>query len=432
MDEDDLDFGEAVEAAWMEFRQRLSGRLAMMTGHDVFGLEVEVGAESGELSGASPYLQFAAWGEGMIRAEAVSNGYLDQRYRLTPDRESRLVELGWQAPTCAEPEEPDEGSANFWVDLPTAEAGRLATMAVGALREVYGCAHPSFLGAEDDPLAARTDFTQDDDPEPTVPADSDELAVLVDRTLASMFEEPLGRDPEGDVPIVAGASVLFVRIARDKPAVDLYCELVLGVRDRARAAVELDLLNGSHEIARFRLRDDVVVMEHRLLAWPFAASQLRLAIGLMLHGLDDTARALATRLGGHRFAEPAPPLSRLAPDLAVDRDDDHPGMVALLELLHQDPPTLRMVSALFGGDVELIAGQLSRVRCGAQRLDGHDQDLVVGVLRRALRVAALELADARDRGKSSGARATRVSRQLSLLPEAQPGFEVVDPRAFGL
>jgi hypothetical protein len=107
-------------------------------------------------------------------------------------------------------------------------------------------------------------------------------------------------------------------------------------------------------------------------------------------------------------------------------------MVALLELLHQDPPTPRMVSALFGGDVELIAGQLSRVRCGAQRLDGHDQDLVVGVLRRALRVAALELADARDRGKSSGARATRVSRQLSLLPEAQPGFEVVDPRAFGL
>ena len=44
--------------------------------------------------------------------------------------------------------EPDEGSANFFVDLELRESDRLAVMAVRTLIEIFGCLHPSFLSAD--------------------------------------------------------------------------------------------------------------------------------------------------------------------------------------------------------------------------------------------------------------------------------------------
>ena len=248
----------------------------------------------------------------MVRAEVASNAFLDERCRLGDAEQVQLIELGWSAPTYGVDDEIDGGSPNFFVDVERREADRLAVMVVGALRNAFGCAHPAFLdadGLEIDPDAATPVAPAGEEPDEPVavfPDSQDELRELVDRALAVMYEEPLKHDGDGDVPIVAGRSVLYVRVLADRPAVELFAELVVDVTDRDRAAGEMAILNRSHPVAKFYLRDDRVLMTYAIHAWPFAPAQLRVAVSYLCEGLDDLARDAAARVGGRRFLDAAP------------------------------------------------------------------------------------------------------------------------------
>ena len=140
------------------------------------------------------------------------------------------------------------------------------------------------------------------------------------------------------MPIVVGRSVLYVRVLTDRPAVELFAELVVGVEDVGRAAQEVAILNRSHPVAKFCLRDDRVVMSYALHAWPFAPAQLRVAVRQLSEGLDDLARDVAARVRGQRFLDPVP--DREAPS----------ALVGLLELLYEGPAKPRLVAALFDND----------------------------------------------------------------------------------
>src|SRR4051794_13297620 len=102
-------------------------------------VEMEVGADDDDLEGAAPYLQYMGWGGDLVRAEVVSNYYLDERFGLTDRGEALLGDLGWLAPTYDADAEADSGSANFHLDLEVREADRLAVTSVRVLREVFGC-----------------------------------------------------------------------------------------------------------------------------------------------------------------------------------------------------------------------------------------------------------------------------------------------------
>ena len=233
------------------------------------------------------------------------------------------------------------------------------------------------------------------------------------------------------MPVVAGKSVIFVRVVGDRPAVDLYAELVSRLRDHDRALTEVAILNRNHPGAKFYLRDDQVIMAHRIHAWPFAPAQLRLVLAQLCEDVDDIARDLATRIGGFRFTESestesteptAPAVAGVAgvpvSDVVADPDDAHPSMVGLLELLLDGPLAPGVVATMFGGDAELITSQIARLRSGAQPCGEHEPEAVVALLRQALRLVVEAQAARESFGRSRSSARSR-SRQLALLPEPE-------------
>ena len=317
-----------VEGAWTRFRARLADEIAALEDDDCLFLELQVGIDDGEFPGAAPYVQFQGWGGDLVRAEVVGNAYLDERFRLSADDEERLVEMGWSAPTYGIDDEPDSGSVNFHTDREVREADLLAVMSVRALREVFGCAHPVFLdadGLEHDPVAEPPPVAAPavpaaavPTPEPatvdeeiaTFPESREQLQRLVDRALAAMLQEPVRHDKDGDVPIVTGKSVLFVQVVDDRPAVDLYAEVVCRIGDLERAAQEVAILNRSQASAKFYVRDDRVLLRYRLYAWPFAPAQLRVAVADLRQDLDSSpaiSRSACVGCGSSRRRPPPSP-----------------------------------------------------------------------------------------------------------------------------
>jgi len=81
------------------------------------------------------YVQFAASrGETTVRAEAVSNLYLEPAHMLSPRRSKALLALGWNPPTPGQ-------SPNFYRDWEVRDAEtrrEMARLALRTLIEIYG------------------------------------------------------------------------------------------------------------------------------------------------------------------------------------------------------------------------------------------------------------------------------------------------------
>jgi hypothetical protein len=95
------------------------------------------------------FVQFAGQGPFGMRAEAVSNAYLDAQERLSAMASDALIRLGWQPPTYVPEDESDnpvDGSPNFFLDIaPPVPWDRLAALAVVTLRDVFGIGHPGLI-----------------------------------------------------------------------------------------------------------------------------------------------------------------------------------------------------------------------------------------------------------------------------------------------
>jgi hypothetical protein len=88
------------------------------------------------------YVQFACDGNEGFRAEAVSNQFLPDRWRLSEKAGQTLFGLGWSAPD----QDAQPPKVNYWRDWPGPPAlPELAQSAVSTLRRVYGVTSPSQL-----------------------------------------------------------------------------------------------------------------------------------------------------------------------------------------------------------------------------------------------------------------------------------------------
>ena len=132
-----------AHAAWHTFECGLANALAELK-EDEF---LFVSPKRGPL-----FVQFLDQGVHGLRAEAVSNVYLDEDAQLSPAACTRLVALGWHAPTSGSDEGDGpwptdiDGSSNFFLDAPPpVPYSVLAKLAVGTLREVYRTGHPGGL-----------------------------------------------------------------------------------------------------------------------------------------------------------------------------------------------------------------------------------------------------------------------------------------------
>lgn len=100
-------------------------------------------------TGPHYFVQFAGHGTDGMRAEAVSNTYLTGRARLSDQACQALQAMGWRAPTYVPVEgapPPSTGSPNFYLNAAApVPCGRLAILAVRALRTIYRIRHPEDL-----------------------------------------------------------------------------------------------------------------------------------------------------------------------------------------------------------------------------------------------------------------------------------------------
>ncbi|MCY7396565.1 MAG: hypothetical protein LH468_10505 [Nocardioides sp.] len=426
------DLTAVTEAAWRGFRDRLADRMAGFEDDDYLIVEVEVGPAEDELDGAAPFLQLAGRGEGVIRAAAAGNDLLDERFHLDEHDEAVFLGVGWQRPGVDEP--------HFVQLSETRAADLLATRCVVVLREVYAVPHPAFLraeGLEQDPGWVRpapgigapvADELDLDEEEATLVGTHDELRVLVDAAVAQMAE--VDHDSDGDIPLRAGLSVVFVRVLEDRPAVELFAEIVVDPERPERIPVELDILNRTHDFARFHGTPGAVRMSYVVVAWPFAPRQLRVVLRRMLVEVDVLAEQLALRIGGRRFLqeqEPEdPPVTQPAPTTAPGippGHPSHPGMSGLLELLHLGPVSSPVVGQLFEHDRRALIAHLVGVRTGVFGCAGHDEERVLTCLRRGLRyVVDREIPERRGRRLAPRTR----SEQPSLISDGDLGEDTLE------
>ena len=315
MRDNEFEVDRATADAWREFQAQLADRLAAMEEDDVAIVEAMVGEEPEE--GAAPYVQFCAFGDGMLRGEVASNHVLDERWELGAESVAALTELGYAAPTYAPDEEPDHGSLNHYVDVDQDEADRLAVMATRALRDVFGVPHPALLSGDvadeaSAPAVEAAAAERSDEPLAEFPhGGHEELSAMVDRALTPYFGHEPRHDSDGDIPVTAGLTLFFVRVLEELPIVELFGCVVTDVTDLEAARREVAILNRDVRFAKFRLSGDSIMVDLQLPAWPFVPEHLRSMVATlteMIPGIEDD---LAERVGGRHLY-----------DLRDDSDDD--------------------------------------------------------------------------------------------------------------
>ena len=416
------DLAAQAHAAWTAFRRRVADHLAALPDGD------ELVISYVDLTGSDlpPYVDVLA-ADGVLHLTAASDMFLPEEAPLTEAQQDRMVGLGWLPP------DDDADRDGYWLEVPQREADRAAVLLVRTFREVHGVPHPAFLDAEglerDDPSAAgptgqvTADAVDDEEVRDdaaghavVMPVTADQLEELVESALRTVFPD-VRHDEEGDIPLRAGRSVLYLRVRHDRPAVELFAHVVLRPTDRDRLPLELGLLNRDQELWRFHALEDRVVMSYELVTTPFAAQQLLHVVHRFLADVDGIAADLVARVGGRRFLEPARTSTSPRPSVV---DDELP-IVGLLELCHLGRPRSRAVAELFDHDRPAIIRQIIRIRSGQQRCDGHDELVVLTALRKALRLVS----DGREPGSAPASSRPRTV-QPSLLADNDLDEDTLD------
>ena len=293
---------------WAELQQRLQEWLASEPADQYVLLELAWPED--DLEHAAPYVQLTVE-DGVVRTEAVSNHHLDPRFRLDEGRVHGLAQLGWE-----EPDSPG-GSRNHWRDYELPEdAGALAELMVATLRDVYGVPAPSFLEASGFDEHGRLDAdelpfglpTAEPSMEPVdvsvvVADDPDELRDHVATTVASVVDHEVEFDEDGDIPVPAGSTLMFVRVAEDSPSVTLFATVLFDVRWTPRVGHTLNEMNKRMRYGRLVFHRGQVLLEHRLFCRPFVPELLRHDVVGMTGFIPQLESDLHDRLGGSLLSD---------------------------------------------------------------------------------------------------------------------------------
>ncbi|MEP6817728.1 MAG: hypothetical protein ABI873_19495 [Marmoricola sp.] len=375
---------DGFEASWKAFRTALTRKLERLEQTEVLCLDVLVGDDDVE-SAAAPYvLMTPSVDQAWVRGEVSGNAFLPDAHRMDAAQESLLTEIGWRAPSLELDEPGQVVDINFAVEVGTDDLEWLAVMAVRALREVFGVVHPSFVRAAG---LGPDDGAVEDEAELSHPTTRDELVDLVDLALTPVFGHAPTRDEDGDIPVVAGQSVVFVQVHPAAPVVDLYAEVVLDLVETSRALVEMNILNTKPNGLVYSVCGDRIIARHRVSAVPFVPELLRDALGAALGTVDEVAGDLVARLGGRKFGADREPVKPLEPVTRPTRPACRVWIETLTHLEDDQPGSVSAVLAahIFHRDQRAILREITRQR----RLGRLD---LVATLRGALRIVVEEAA----------------------------------------
>ncbi|WP_072688255.1 T3SS (YopN, CesT) and YbjN peptide-binding chaperone 1 [Rhodococcus marinonascens] len=405
MQEFDLD--SSVNHDWAQFQRRLADYLAAMQDEDLLVLESGF-EELDESEGLSPCVQFLVWDGDTVRCELPSNHRLHPARRLSDAEQTYLTELGWNRPTRGPDDKSDDGSPAFYIDKKLSWSDQLAAMTVAAFRDVWGVPHPSFLSTETsltdpavpfDPIAVRPPLVEDVDPASAVlPRDVEHLQELIMLSLVPLLGLLPERDPDGDVPIRMGNTILFVGPVADSFDVQLFAPLIYDISDRTRAAEVTGDLNRTWSRIKFILVDDRLSAFLEVPGNPFVPQHLTDTCNLFSEFLETVDDEFSKRFGGKLSfyrdnsgdEEPVADTPMTAADLPKE----------LLTLFHLDPgfvanidPTA--VADVCGHDRVRILTLLDTCTAWVTHLRDNDDstaehwERIVGALRDTLRTVVL-------------------------------------------
>lgn len=287
--------GEAEAPSWVPFTHNLATGLGRMQAEQSLVLAV---AEPRDASGDVPnyFVRFAP-STSEFHAEAVSNRFLPDRWRLTELDGETLFTLGWHAP--------DEEHANYhreWAaPAPFAE---IAQMAVSTLRRVYKVGSPDELRYDHSDVQGQALELQDlglrrVDGGAGDPAVA-KLRPMVEEALRKALNSPqLAYDEQGDIPVRFGSAMVFVRLlGGETPKVLVFSPLLWDVRSTDGLLEALNDINQRIEIGRVFWTGTRVVAAIELPAPGLSPDYVALScfqIGSLADHFDET---LAERFGG--------------------------------------------------------------------------------------------------------------------------------------
>lgn len=334
----DGDLDRATQKAWRRFRRDLADRIADLGPSEVVAVTVESAFEDSG-PGCAPYLRFRKDAVDTVTGEISGNSQLHLAHRLDKSARGRLVDIGWSQPR------PKRGRSSFMAEVDSSHADKLAVMAVSALREVFGVAHPAFLAGDlDEGRVHDHEFAATASPidelVAVMPHDREHLDQLVEQALVPVFGAVPIRDGDGDIPVSSGSARVFVHTLPAAPLIRIWAELVVQIADLQRARFETEVLNRDRPFAKFTLVGDRIIGQVLLPAAPFVPAHLTQTLEMMCVLADEVDDDLAIRVGGRRFLEPQGPQE---PERREDSDVDggmHPAMLTLLQLDAESPGSI--------------------------------------------------------------------------------------------
>lgn len=294
MDLDDFDIDSTTLGAWQSFTTNLTEVLSVMDESSDLTISVARGLVDG---GDTPAIRFSARDE-IITARILSGWSVPGTADPSDEERPLLLELGWAETT-------DGDARHYTARCDQEETEPLAVLVADTLREVFEVLHPVFL--EPDQLkeilrgsASWQSSTLPARPEDVaiMPASRAELDRIVDQQLEKLFGHPSLRNPDGDVAIRVGSTMLFLRSTQDAGEIVLFSPLVHDVAGRSRAAEVLNDLNVESRYGRFALHRDRVFVQVSVPAKPFVPAHLHQALRIMSQIADGIDDDLAHRLGG--------------------------------------------------------------------------------------------------------------------------------------
>lgn len=276
-------FDDAVERAWQQFERDLAARL-----HDLDG-ELVLLCPTGLGDDAGPRVALTRLGD-LVMAEVRGPEDAGPGSRAAPEVEPALRALGWEPPDhLAHPA--------WWCGTLEDELPTWCTTLADTLRMALGVVHPDFL-AEAGSGPADPGWLDDVAREA---GSREELLVMVTEALAPSYGPEVKRDEEGDFPVFTGVVPIWIRVLEDRPALRFFSHVVCEVRDRARARVEVEVLNRRVPLLKFQLAGDTVLASYELPADPFVAHQVLGVLESLSESLNELAVDLAERVDGALF-----------------------------------------------------------------------------------------------------------------------------------
>lgn len=328
---DDFDLDRVMELGWVNFQARLADHLRQLEGPltlaPLAGSERSDQAQSGADVAAAKRDGLAGTEGGSTSSDGgvkpmpgITVSVLEDGLRadlpssildLLPSVDAELRSLGWQS------DPRPEGSQSYSILSPRSHADLLAAVTVQTLREVLGVAHPVFLdaGPLTIPSPAQEAPPQDSEPVPEVdfdvpvrPENPKQLKEAVDTILHAALKHRPRYDPDGDIPMLFGSTMVFVRVNDSKPVVQVFAIAAHSIRDLPAAQREVEISNRRSIFVRYGLYGSQILASAAVLATPLLPRHLLQIVEMVGREVDNIDEDLALRISGRRRIDP--PASR--------------------------------------------------------------------------------------------------------------------------